>query len=311
MEQDRYRGCLLGLAAGDALGTTLEFTQPGSFEPLIDMVGGGPFALQPGQWTDDTSMALCLAESLIEKRGFDAADQMARYVRWWRQGYLSSTGFCFDIGNTVSSALAHFEATGEPYAGSTDPLAAGNGSLMRLAPVVLFFAAEPIKAIHFAGESSRTTHGAANAVDACRYFAGLLVGALGGSSKVDLLQGVYEPYPGCWQQQPLQPDIAYVARGSFRRRNPPEIRGSGYVVEALEAALWAFYHSSNFQEGALLAANLGEDADTTTAIFGQLAGAHYGLQGIPAGWLNQVAFCEQIQRIADRLFELSSGRDDD
>lgn len=135
--QDRFRGCLLGLAAGDALGTTLEFKPPGSFEPICDMEGGGPFQLQAGQWTDDTSMALCLATSLVECGDFDAIDQMRRYARWFREGYLSSTGVCFDIGNTTRCALSRFEETGDPYAGSSDPRTAGNGSLMRFAPVHL------------------------------------------------------------------------------------------------------------------------------------------------------------------------------
>src|SRR5512136_1692428 len=156
----RYRGCLLGLAVGDALGTTLEFTSPGTFTPIDDMIGGGPFHLKAGQWTDDTSMALCLATSLIERRGFDPIDQLERYVRWWREGYLSSTGSCFDIGGTVRSALARFGHTREPYPGSTDPHTAGNGSIMRLAPVVLYYARvtqrarQPEQAIHFAAESS-------------------------------------------------------------------------------------------------------------------------------------------------------------
>ena len=174
----RYRGALLGLAAGDALGTTLEFRAPGTFEPLDDLVGGGPFRLPAGAWTDDTSMALCLAESLLACGGFDPADQMRRYVRWWHEGHLSSTGTCFDIGNTVRQALARFERTGDPWSGSTAPKTAGNGSLMRLAPVVLAFAPAPAEAIRLAGESSRTTHGAREAIDACRYFAALLIGAL-------------------------------------------------------------------------------------------------------------------------------------
>lgn len=136
----RYRGSLLGLAAGDALGTTAEFKAPGTFSPLKDIVGGGPFNLKPGQWTDDTSMALCLAESLVSRNGFDAQDQMERYSRWRNEGYLSSTGRCFDIGNTVSQALVRFARTGDPFAGFADPRSAGNGSLMRLAPVPLFFA---------------------------------------------------------------------------------------------------------------------------------------------------------------------------
>ena len=151
----RYRGCLLGLAVGDAVGTTLEFRRPGTFEPLNDMLGGGPFGLKPGQWTDDTSMALCLAESLLEKQGFDPLDQLERYTRWYRQGYLSSTDSCFDIGNTVRQALHRFEKTGEPYCGSTDPRSAGNGSIMRLAPVPLFYAGNTELAL----EKSGRVHG--------------------------------------------------------------------------------------------------------------------------------------------------------
>ena len=175
--RDRFRGCLLGLAAGDALGTTLEFTPRHEVEPIDDMVGGGPFDLEPGQWTDDTSMALCLATSLIEKCGFDASDQLHRYVRWWREGYFSSNGYCFDIGITTARALSRFmESPEEPYSGSIDPFEAGNGSLMRLAPVPMYFASEPDEAIVRSADSSRTTHGAREAVDACRYFGGLLGG---------------------------------------------------------------------------------------------------------------------------------------
>jgi len=166
------------LAVGDAIGTTLEFQAPGTFEPINDIKGGGPFHLKAGEWTDDTSMALCLAESLIESKGFDPLDQMTRYCRWKNEGYLSSNGRCFDIGATVGDALRQFELTGDPVSGSVDPYSAGNGSLMRLAPVPLFYARNPRAAIEYAAESSRTTHGAQEAVDACRYFAALIVGSL-------------------------------------------------------------------------------------------------------------------------------------
>ena len=301
--RDRYRGCLLGLAAGDALGTTLEFRPPGTFEPIDDMVGGGPFGLEPGQWTDDTSMALCLAESLIECRGFDAQDQMRRYVRWHGEGYLSSTGRCFDIGNTTYDALAEFRRTGDPFVGSENPQAAGNGSLMRLAPVPMFFAANPGEAIDRAAESSRTTHGAVEAIDACRYFAGLLVSALGGADKDTLLEPNHTPVQGSWEQAPLTGRIATVAAGSFKRREPPAIRGTGYVVETLEAALWAFHRSKSFRDGALLAVNLGDDADTTGAIYGQIAGAYYGADGIPANWRERLTMSERIVAMADGLHE--------
>lgn len=305
-QQERYRGCLLGLAAGDAVGTTLEFKPPGTFTPINDMTGGGPFSLKAGQWTDDTSMALCLATSLIEKQGFVPADQMARYVRWYQNGYLSSTGTCFDIGNATRSALQQFMHTGNPFAGSTDPFTAGNGSVMRLAPVPMMYRATPEKAIHLAGESSRTTHGAETAVSACHYFAALLIGALNGESKETLLAPHYTPIPNDWQQHPLAPEIAEIAAGSFKERQPPDIIGSGYVVKSIEAALWAFHHSHDFREGCLLAANLGDDADTTAAIYGQIAGAYYGESGIPLEWRQKLAMCSTIETLADQLFEIAN-----
>jgi ADP-ribosyl-[dinitrogen reductase] hydrolase len=296
--RNRYHGALLGLAAGDALGTTLEFKPPGTFSPIADMIGGGPFNLQPGHWTDDTSMALCLAESLVRCHGFDPVDQMKQYVRWWRDGYLSATGRCFDIGITVAGALSKYQKTSNPFAGSTDPYSAGNGSLMRLAPVVLAYRAGPEQAIHFAAESSRTTHGAPAALDACRFYAALIIGALEGRSKEEILSPTL--YHGS-----LVPEIREIADGSFKRKNPPAILGSGYVVRSLEAALWAFYRSDSFKDGALLATNLGDDADTTAAIFGQLAGAFYGASGIPAGWLEKLAMRDLITAIADNLLALS------
>lgn len=301
----RYRGCLLGLAVGDAVGTTLEFKPPGTFTPINDMVGGGPFGLIPGQWTDDTSMALCLAESLIKKKGFDPVHQLQKYLQWYRQGYLSSTGRCFDIGGTVQQALWRFEDTGEPFCGSIDPLSAGNGSIMRLAPVPLFYAANFEEAIAKSKDSSRTTHGAATAVDACRYLAALIVGAINGISKEELLASRYSPIPNYWENNRLVEEIDEIATGSFKHRQPPEIKGTGYVVKSLEAALWAFYHSNSFAEGCLLAVNLGDDADTTGAVYGQLAGAFYGEEGIPKTWREKLAKYDLIASMAEQIFALS------
>ncbi len=304
--QMRYQGALLGLAAGDALGTTVEFKPPDSFTPMTEMIGGGPFRLKKGEWTDDTSMALCLASSLIECRVFDAKDQMERYTRWRHEGYLSSNGSCFDIGITISEALNRFALTGNPIAGSRDPQSAGNGSLMRLAPVPMFFASNPERAIQMSAESSRTTHGTRTCLDACRYFGGLLVGALMGVTKPELLEQRYTPTGDQWNLDPLCPEIDEIASGSFKDKNPPDIIGSGYVVRSLEAALWAFNKSSTFEEGCLLAVNLGDDADTTGAIYGQLAGAFYGVEHIPEQWLNCLAFKAMIQQFADDLSSISS-----
>jgi ADP-ribosyl-[dinitrogen reductase] hydrolase len=208
--EDRYLGAMLGLACGDAVGTTVEFCARGSFTPVVDMVGGGPFDLKPGQWTDDTSMALCLAESLLEKGAFDARDQMGRYLNWWHWGYLSSTGTCFDIGRTVRDALARFEAAGEPYCGNPDPSTAGNGSLMRLAPAVLFAYRMPDALLRIAADSSRTTHGAAEAIECCQLLAWVMHAALSGEEQGDLLP----TRDVRW----YQPAVSRLAEGHFKSK---------------------------------------------------------------------------------------------
>jgi ADP-ribosyl-[dinitrogen reductase] hydrolase len=298
-ELERYKGCLLGLACGDAVGTTVEFRPRGQFALVTDMVGGGPFALKPGQWTDDTSMALCLAVSLLECGGFDPRDQMNRYVRWMKEGYLSSTGSCFDIGNTVRTALHRYIKMGEPYAGSTDPQTAGNGSLMRLAPVPMRYAYDLGQAQELAARSSRTTHGAQEAVDACRLFAVMLVLALHGEPKETVL---FESISRLQADQPLAGEIAKIGVGSYRDKHMRDIRGTGYVVQSLEAALWCFYTTDNYRDAILRATNLGDDADTTAAICGQIAGASYGSGSIPADWLDKLAQRRFIETKAEELY---------
>ncbi len=295
--RDRYLGALVGLACGDAVGTTVEFSPRGSFKPVTGMHGGGPFSLQPGQWTDDTSMALCLAESLLEKGAFDAADQMARYCNWMEWGYLSSTGSCFDIGMTVREALGRFQPGADPYCGSTDPRSAGNGSLMRLAPAVLFAHPDRASVLQHAADSSRTTHAAPEAVECCQLFALLISAALAGTPRHELLASVDTVF--------AEPKVAAIARGDFLSRSESQVFGTGYCVASLEASLWCFFNTASFEEAVLRAANLGDDADTTAAITGQIAGAFYGVDGIPAAWRGKISMGEEIERMAAALFERS------
>lgn len=275
LDRERFRGALLGLAIGDAVGAAVEFQPRGSFPPVTDMTGGGPFRLKPGQWTDDTSMALCLAESLLACHGTNLNDQAARYLRWYRQGHWSSTGHCFDIGNATRAALERFEATGDPLSGSTDPYSAGNGSIMRLAPAVLFYASDRDRAIEAAIASSRTTHQAQTCLDACAQLAEILFHLLHGK----------------------KPNLTH--------RNRDQVEGSGFVVESLEAAIWAFNTTESFAEAILAATNLGDDADTTSAITGQMAGAWYGAPGIPQQWRDLCHRAEEITDLADRLYEVA------
>lgn len=292
-ERERYRGCLLGLACGDAVGTTVEFSPRGTFAPVTDMVGGGPFELPAGAWTDDTAMALCLAHSLLYQKGFNPQDLMNRFCNWASYGYMSSTGECFDIGMTVARALERYRTSGDPYSGSSDPNTAGNGALMRLAPLPMYFYEDEALLQRYAADSARTTHGAAEAIDSACLFALQLRVALGGGSKEDILTGHgYAPY--CEK-------VMDLATSTWRNKPEEKIRGTGYAIDSLEAALWCFWQTDSFESAILRAANLGDDADTTAAICGQVAGAYYGEAAIPAHWRSRLFEELAMTRLADRL----------
>ena len=298
---DRKQGSLLGLAIGDALGCTLEFKKPGTFELITTIVGGGVHQLKSGQWTDDTSLALCLAQSLIDCKGFDPKDQMTKYCKWEAEGYMSSTGSCFDIGNSTLKALDKFRATGDPYAGSTEEHSAGNGSIMRLAPIPMYYAHSPKDALYFAALSSKTTHANEMCVDACRYMAGIIVGLLNGENKETVLSKMYSPVNNYFDGNPICRSLREIVNGSFKNKQPPKIKGTGFVLQSLEAALWAFHTTNNFKEGALRAINLGDDADTTGAVYGQIAGSYYGIDNIPRKWVEIIYMKENIIELSNKL----------
>jgi ADP-ribosylglycohydrolase len=336
---NRITGSLVGLAIGDALGASVEF-RPQQYlaaHPVREMMAGGTWGLRAGQWTDDTSMALCLASSLITQRGFNPYDQLVRYKWWYKSGYLSSTGQCFDIGNATRNSLEEFYRRQNLLKRElnlwtdyeVDRLqlnfleriqfnvncshegVAGNGALMRLAPVPLFFYRTPPVAVEFSGQSARLTHGDKVAVDACRYYGALIVAAVRGESKESILSDqFYYTHYDWFGSQPLHDEIAYIAQGSFKKSRGYKdgIRGKGHIVCALEAALWAFWSANSFEKGALNAVNLGDDTDTTAAIYGQLAGAYYGYNKIPEKWVNQLYANELIICIAEWLQFLGSSQ---
>ncbi|MFC7738151.1 ADP-ribosylglycohydrolase family protein [Roseomonas sp. GCM10028921] len=289
---DRARGTLLGLAVGDALGTTLEFSRRDAHPLHTEMTGGGPFRLAPGVWTDDTSMALALAENLVEHPGFEPRDLMGRFLAWWREGAYSPTSTCFDIGIATREALARYERDGDPFAGTTDPRSAGNGSLMRLAPAVLVALDDAGEVRRIAEAQSRTTHATPQAVEACALLAGMMREAILGAPRAQVLA------PRLWEGDAA---IAAIAEGTWRGRSREAIRSSGYVVHTLEAALWAVERTESFEEALVLAVNLGDDADSVGAVTGQLAGAIYGLRGIPPRWLAPLAWRERLTAAADAL----------
>ena len=292
--EDRAYGAMLGLAVGDALGVPLEFSERDDLPHVSEMIGGGPFGLKPGEWTDDTSMALCLANSLIAKKTLDEIDLLDRFVRWWRQGENSANGHCFDIGITTRQALDRFVRLGSPAgSGPHDTNHAGNGSLMRLAPVAIFAASDLTEAIHISHRQSMTTHANALAANACEFFATLLVEAMRGLDKTTVLRSRY------WFSHN---ELNGIAAGNWVGKSRDEISSSGYVIATLEAALWCVNRTSSFEDALILAVNLGHDSDTVAAVTGQLAGALYGRSGIPQRWLEKLAWRKQIEdRVASLL----------
>ena len=299
-QRDRAIGSLVGLAVGDALGTSVEFQVRGTFTPVTDFRGGGTFHLQPGEWTDDTSMALCLADSLLATADLDQRDLADRFVRWWQHGENSVTGRCFDIGNATRAALARYLHTGDPAAGATEPRTAGNGSLMRVAPIAIRFHALNT-ARNRARLQSEVTHAAPSCLDACAWFTQLLHQAIFGADKAQILAPT---------QLAGDPAIAAIAAGAWRGKPEAQIRSTGYVVDTLEAAIWCVDQSTTFADAVLRAANLGHDADTVAAVTGQLAGALWGVAGIPPHWLAKLAWRDAIVARADGLWQagLAQGR---
>lgn len=294
----RIQGSLVGLAVGDALGAPVEFKPHAYVEkhPISDMISGGTWGLQAGQWTDDTSMALCLTASIIIKKESNIQDQLERYLRWYRDGYLSSTGKCFDIGNSTRKVLEKFEfrlkrakekneATVD-LSRIGDVEGAGNGCLMRLAPLALFYSFASISTLMEAVRSAtEITHADKKAIDACCFFAVLVCSAAQGKPKDKILDPMYFRK---FYQGDIHKDVQNIIDGSYKKKPngyQDGIRATGFVINTLEAALWAFYHDGgSFEKGVLDVIRLGDDTDTVAAVYGQLAGACYGLDRIPSRW---------------------------
>ncbi len=294
--RDRALGCFLGLAVGDAVGAAVEFKPRGEFPPVSDMTGGGPFGLKPGEWTDDTTMALCLAESLLATGTVDQADFMSRLRRWFEGGENTVPGRCFDIGGATRTAIERFIGDGNPSAGSEAGDSAGNGSLIRLAPLAIFYAGNEEEARLMARKQSRVTHATQECLDACALFVFQLLDALSGADKAAATRP---------RVMALTANLLFINGGDWKTKTRDEIQSSGYVVHTLEAALWSVWQTDNFKDAVLTAANLGDDADSVAAVAGQLAGALYGASGIPAEWLAKLAWRDKIEQLAGQLFDHS------
>lgn len=283
--RERFVGALLGLAVGDAAAAATQYRRPGQFDPVGDLLGGGPFDLPRGAWSDDTAMALCLAESLLECGGFDARDQVARYHRWQTQGYLSATGQCLGITAATARALAKAQWRRHTFAGSHDPQVQDPEPLSRVPAAVLYFFADAAEAVGEAAEAARTTCQAPAVLGACRSLARALHAALSGQPRELILEA------GRAADTPVRDAGAQA---------PTDLAGAT-APAALAAALDAFERTHSFRDAVLAAANLGGHSDVVTAACGALAGAHYTAGAVPTLWRNSLMRQDLIEGYADRL----------
>lgn len=297
---DKAKGLLLGLAVGDAVGTTLEF-QPRDKYKIDDMPGGGPFNLSAGEWTDDTSMALCLAETYINRGFCDTDFFREKLIDWYKNGHNSSNGTCFDIGNATRFALEQVICNGPDWVGNTSPDSAGNAALIRHAPVAIFRRKSFIDGWRDASIQSMATHSAPESINACQFFNIVLHYLLNGYSKEE----AFSPH-----KMSALVRILIINAGEYKSKSRDQIRSTGYVIDTLEAALWAVWHTDNFKDAILLAANLADDADSVAATAGQLAGALYGFSGIPKEWRDKIVYKDKIIDFAEKIFTLSPDETD-
>ena len=296
---DRAVGAFIGLAIGDALGAPVEFCRRDTFEPVTDMRAGGYFKLPVGAWTDDTAMALCLAESLIEHPPLDLKDLLNRFCLWASKGANTSTGVCVGIGQNTLRVLGNYHRKGELFAPETRQKSDGNGALMRLAPVALRHWPSPVEAKRIAELQSRATHYSDISAAACEALALILSFLIRG----DAWEQAAKPDPADhWPDS-----IRAITHENWGERDRDSIHSTGFVVNTLEAAMWAVDTTSSFPAALLRAVNLGDDADSVGAVAGQLAGARYGLSGIPRNWLNVLVQRERIETIGQQLFDASLG----
>lgn len=277
--KNKFYGCFFGSIVGDALGMPYEFKKASeiTYEPI--MQSGGPFNLPKGCWTDDTSMMLCLAKSLIEKQGFDAQHQLLKYLCWYEDGINSATGVCFDIGAQTEEALLQFSFDTTKIVADHQKYRAGNGALMRINPIPLVYGGNSEKLKVVSELSTITTHNN----DQCIISSGLCC------TLIDLIitcNTHKEVLKHCFPLDETAFDV------------------DGYVYGSLCAAMHCFYTTNSFEDCMEAIIKLGGDTDTNACIAGMLAGAYYGFDSIPKEWINDLVKLEELHEVCDQLFEL-------
>jgi ADP-ribosyl-[dinitrogen reductase] hydrolase len=275
--KSRAVASFLGLAIGDALGAPVEFKEPGEFEPVTGYRHSHVWNIPPGYWTDDTSMAICLAECIIERNTVDPKDLLERFGRWYTQGENSATGRCFDIGNTTRTNIEAYLKKGQTVSPNLH-YQSGNGGIMRLSPVAIRWWHNISWAAQMAEVQSVTTHGSLECVTCARELTEWLVKAINGDQV----------------HAELNASLANLPAAS--------ISNSGRAKDTLLAAQWCVATTDSFESAVLKAVNLGGDADTIGAVTGQLAGAVYGVGSIPPSWMRGLHDVTRLTDLAEQLY---------
>lgn len=289
---DRSIGALLGLAVGDALGAAAEGMARGSYPRMTEFRASASHGLAPGEWTDDTAMALCLAESLLACGELDRHDLMRRFLRWYRTGENACRGHAIGIGENTRATLETYERTGAFAEGSDRAGGVGNGCIMRLAPVAIRYRSDAGAARETAILQARTTHCAEEAAEAAGLMAVLMTLALRRGDRSAISDAL---------SQTRNPRIQAIAAGEYRHMPRERISSAARAADTLEAALWCLHRAASFEEAVVEAVNLGGDTDTIGATTGQIAGAIFGASAIPARWVASLRAADRIAALASAL----------
>lgn len=301
------KSSLFGVAVGDALGVPVEFNSRTTIsnKPVTDMIGFGTYHLPPGTWSDDSSLTFCLAEALTQ--GFDLNTIGKNFVRWYYHNFWTPRGNVFDIGITTSQAISRLAKGKQPdLAGGFDESSNGNGSLMRILPLLFYIQDKPVNQRYaITKQVSAITHGHIRSVIACFYYLEFARQIRSGKDKFEIykdLQTEITNYLTSLSVNPSEIGLFYrLLKNDIYKLNKDDIQSSGYVLHTLEASIWCLLTTDNYKEAVLKAVNLGSDTDTTGAVTGGLAGLLYGIDNIPTNWTTQIARKDEIENLAERL----------
>jgi len=307
MQKKYCQSALLGLAVGDAIGVPAEFKSRRYMieHPIKDMVGYGTYNLPPGTFSDDTSLSMCLAEVLADEYN---VEKLAQYLlKWYEQAFWSARGEVFDVGVTTEKVMLKLKQ-GEPaiLAGNDDEYSNGNGSLMRILPLLFFIHNKPVEERwKYTSEISSVTHRHIRSIIACFYYLEFARYIMQGKNKTETYSALQQEIPAFLHQNNV-PDVEIahydrLLKEDITLLHEEKIRSSGYVVDTLEASMWCFMTTDTYSDAVLKAVSLGDDTDTIASITGGLAGLYYGVDSIPAHWVAQLARKDEIIVLAQAL----------